>query len=260
MKLLAPGQTQSLSLQACVNRILEQYVALQNYFTLAVNKDPTHSNDRIHRSLQNKFTLTYLEFLSYQLDHFNSFNILFQSEKPLLHCLKKELESLIKSIASDFMVMDYVKKTVPSQIDPKCSCFHVPLKQVYLGMAATFRTDCRNFLIESIEQIQKRIDLDAEILTIVQCILPANTASLTPTSLQPICKKLPYLNECLDTSKLDREWHQHVFESEVKSEMRWNEYWSIIKKLKTATGDCKYPNLLRFVSVLASFPFSNLAR
>ena len=85
------------------------------------------------------------------------------------------------------------------------------------------------------------------------------TQLLTPTSLQPICKKLPYLNECLDTSKLDREWHQHVFESEVKSEMRWNEYWSIIKKLKTVTGDCKYPNLLRFVSVLASFPFSNAA-
>ena len=123
VKLLALGKTQSLSLQACVNRILEQYVALQNYFTLVVNKNPTHSNDRIHRSLQNKFTLAYLEFLSYQLDRFNSFNILFQSEKPLLHCLKKELESLIKSIASDFMVMDYVKKTVPSQIDPKCSCF-----------------------------------------------------------------------------------------------------------------------------------------
>ena len=225
-KLLAPGQTRWLSLQACVNRILEQYVALKNYFTLVVNEDPTHSNDRIHKSLQDKFTLAYLEFLSYQLERLNSFNILFQSERPLLHCLKKELEDLIKSIASDFMAIEYVKKTAPSQIDSGCSRFHVPLKQVYIGMAATatlhemeaagagtlpqefekFRTDCRNFLIESIEQIQKRFDLDAEILTIVQCILPANAAALIPPSLQPICEKLPYLSECLDTNKLDREF------------------------------------------------------
>lgn len=100
------------------------------------------------------------------------------------------------------MVMDYVKN-VSSQINPKCSCFHVPLKQLYIGMASTatlsemevgrtphqefekFCTDCRKFLIESIEQIQKRFDLGAEILTIVQCISPANAASLTPPSLQP---------------------------------------------------------------------------
>ena len=79
-----------------------------------------------------------------------------------------------------------------------------------------FRMDCMNFLFESIAQIQKRLDLDAEIFTIVQCILLANAASLTPPSLQPMCKKLPYLNECLDTSKLDWEWHQHIFKKHGK--------------------------------------------
>ena len=63
-KLLAPAQTRWLSLEACVNRILEQYIALQNYFVLVANEDPTHSNDRILKSLQNKYTLAYLEFLS----------------------------------------------------------------------------------------------------------------------------------------------------------------------------------------------------
>ena len=76
------------------------------YFTLVINKNPTHSNDHIHKSLNNKFTLANLEFLSYQLERFNSFNLLFQSAKPLLQGLKDEVESLIKSIASDFMVID----------------------------------------------------------------------------------------------------------------------------------------------------------
>jgi hypothetical protein len=83
VKILSPGQTRWLSLQACVDRILEQFEALRNYFTLVVNEDPTHSNDRIHKSLENKFTLAYLEFLSYQLERFNSFNVMFQSERPL---------------------------------------------------------------------------------------------------------------------------------------------------------------------------------
>ena len=278
LKLLGPGQTRWLSLQACVNRILEQFEALKHYFTLVTNEDPTHSNDRIHKSLNNKFMLAYLEFLSYQLERFNSFNLLFQSAKPLLHGLKNEVESLIKSIASDFMVIDYVKKTTATAIDPTCIRFQVPLKQIYLGMAATatlhemeaghpqnarpqdfekFRTDCKNFFVEAILQIQKRFDLDAEIHTIIQCIVPANAASSTPPSLGPICQQLPYLKEWLDTSVLDREWRLHIFEPNTNPNMSWNEYWQIIKAAKTATGEQKYPTLSKFVSILASFPFSN---
>lgn len=85
--------------------------------------------------------------------------------------------------------------------------------------------------------------------TIVQCIMPANAAALFPSSLEAICQKLPYLSECLDTGKLDREWRQHVFESEAKSDMSWDEYWRIIRDAKTVTGERKYPSLMKFVSV-----------
>ena len=65
------------------------------------------------------------------------------------------------------MFMGYVKRTVSAQIDGGCSRFHVLLKQVCIGMAATatlremeafgvgqtchqeyekFYRDCRNFL------------------------------------------------------------------------------------------------------------------
>ena len=69
-KILSPGQTRWLSLEECANRILEQYQALQHYFVLTANEGPTHTNDRIVKSLHNKFTLAYLEFLSYQLRRF----------------------------------------------------------------------------------------------------------------------------------------------------------------------------------------------
>ena len=222
-KLLSPVQTRWLSVQACINRILEQYEALKQYFILAVNEYPTYTIERIHRSLQNKFTMSYLEFLSYQLERFNDFNLLFQCEKPVLHCLKPQVEMLLRSIASDFMNRDYVKATNPKKISPTCEKFHVPLENVYLGMAATatlreiaaeakeedvsaFGSHCRNFLVESISQIQKRFDLGAEIHDIVQCTLAQNAASTIPPSFEGTFQKLTCFREILHTEKLDREW------------------------------------------------------
>lgn len=247
-----------------------------HYFVFVVNDDPTHSNDRIHKSFQTKFTLAYLEFLIYQHERFNSFNLFFQSERPLLQSLKPEVERLIRSVASDFMTMYHVKDTKPKEIIPTCSRFHVPLEKDYVGMAVTatlreievgarredvmqFRSDCKNFLVESIVQIKKRFDLDAEIHEIVQCTLPENAASMMPPSLEAICRKLPYLSEMLDTEKLDREWRQHAFESKIKPDLHWDEYWTIIRDAKNPSGQQKYPVLTRFVSILASIPFSNAA-
>ena len=108
--MLSPAQTRWLSLQQCVSPLLEQYEALKQYFILAAHDDPSHTIDRILASLQNRFVQAYLEFLSYQLERLNGFNRLFQSEFPLLHSLKPEVEKLIKAIASDFMDMPTIKK------------------------------------------------------------------------------------------------------------------------------------------------------
>ena len=192
-----------------MNCILEQFLALQQYFVLTGNSDPTHSNDRVIKSLHNKFTFAYLDFLSYQLQRFNAFNRLFQSERPLLQNLKEEVQGLIKSIASDFMAVSYVKETNPKDIDPTKVNHHLPLTQVYVGVAATstiheieartrkedvekFRQDCKNFLVEGILQIKKRFDLDAGIHDIVQCISPAKAAARIPPSLANIFGKLFY--------------------------------------------------------------------
>ena len=89
------------------------------------------------------------------------------------------------------MVVDYVKKTTASAIDPTCVRFQVPLEQIYVGIAASstlhemeagdpqnarsqdfekFRTDCKNVFVEAILQIQNRFDLYAEIHRSVCCI------------------------------------------------------------------------------------------
>ena len=124
---------------------------------------------------------------------------------------------------------------------------------------SAFRSHCRNFLVESIYQIQKWFDLDAEIHDIVQCTLPQNVASTIPPSLEGICQKLPYLKEILNTEKLDHEWREHGMHDKVNGDLSWEEYWTTIRDVKNPTGQPKFPNLTKFVQILATFPSSNAA-
>ena len=54
-------------MKACVKRILEQYDALQLYFTNVAFEDPTNTHDAILASLNNKFYRVYLEFMDFNL-------------------------------------------------------------------------------------------------------------------------------------------------------------------------------------------------
>ena len=94
-KILKAGQTRWLSIKTAVKRILEQYSALKLYFQGLVLEDPIHTNDSILKSLSNKFTYAYLQFMDFNLERLTSFNTLFHSDLPLLHELRKEVSTLI---------------------------------------------------------------------------------------------------------------------------------------------------------------------
>ena len=236
---------------------------------MAASEDPSHSNDRILASLKNRFTQAYLEFLSYQLERLNAFNTLFQSERPLLHMLKPKVESLIKSIACDFMKIDIVKA---NKLNPTDVSQHVPLSETYVGLGATAplheiagrankegidKFPSKNFLIESILQIQSRFDIDAPVHEIVQRLLPSNAAALRITFIKKHLSEIAILKRYHRPRKLDMEWRQHALEPKAKPDLHWDEYWLNIRDITTPTGEAKYPVLMEFVGILASLPFSN---
>ena len=98
-------------MKLCVDRIIEQYEPLKLYFTGAAVADPTQTNDTILKSLNNKFTLAYLEFMAFSLSRFVSLNTLFQSDIPLLYMLESEVNTLLISVLSDFMDISFVQQT-----------------------------------------------------------------------------------------------------------------------------------------------------
>ncbi|XP_015372276.1 PREDICTED: uncharacterized protein LOC107167643 [Diuraphis noxia] len=101
-KILSPCTTRWLSLKAFVDRILEQFPALKEYFRLSSFEDPSKTLEQIHNTIENYFTIIYLEFMSYSLGLLTNFNKLFQSEGPLLYMLKPEIEKLLKIVVMNY--------------------------------------------------------------------------------------------------------------------------------------------------------------
>ncbi|XP_028402033.1 uncharacterized protein LOC114524975 [Dendronephthya gigantea] len=276
-QLLKPGQTRWLSMKMCVDRIIEQYDALKLYFTGAAVEDPTHTNDSILKSLNNKFTLAYLEFMAFNLGRFTSFNTLFQSGIPVLYLLKSELKTLLTSILSDFMEVSYVRKNDPWHIDVNDQKHYVSLNKVYVGPCAIdtirtiedgigkdhpdvqlFFTHCRNFQIESVKQILLRFD-DCSKFDFLSFLTPVSAYSLSPPSLSQVYSQFPNLKDVADLRETDREWRQHALSPNLNGEKSFEEYWKVVFSEKNQGGEKVYPNLTNVVATALSLPFSNAA-
>lgn len=88
---------------------MEQFSALNSYLRVSVFEDPSRTTEDMLSTMDNKFTFIYLEFMSYVLGLTCDFNVLFQSETPLLHKLKPEITGLVKSLACNYLQIEYVR-------------------------------------------------------------------------------------------------------------------------------------------------------
>ncbi|CAB4034933.1 zinc finger MYM-type 1-like [Paramuricea clavata] len=274
-KMLKLSQTRWLSLESCVNRILEQWEALRLYFIafVADGKDPSYTTDSILNALNNKFVLAQLEFLSVQLKRLNEFNTMFQSTEPLLHYLREEVTKLLKDILSDFISMDVVRKEDPFTIDLDCMNIRLPLDKVYMGILATntlfelkddpnvqtVKKACVEFLVELVKQIRSRFDMKDPIFKLVEFLIPSNAVKCVPPSLNELFLTLPYLAEVADVTRADQEWRKQALEEpeEVAPEETSTVFLQKRLNAKTLNGTLKYPNLKKVVACVMSLPCSN---
>ena len=104
-KLLKACQTRWLSLEACVNRHIEQYEALLSYFRRTEDKQAVVR--RVKSVLEKPLTKSYLLFLCSALP-INNFNRYMQQQSPILHVHYQELDGLIRKFLLRFMNSEYV--------------------------------------------------------------------------------------------------------------------------------------------------------
>ena len=92
-KLLKACQTRWLSLEACVNRLIEQYEALLSYFQSTEDKQAVVI--RVKIVFEKPLTKAYLLFLCSALPIVNNYNRYMQQQSAILHVLYQELNGLI---------------------------------------------------------------------------------------------------------------------------------------------------------------------
>ena len=51
----------------------------------------------------------------------------------------------------------------------------------------------------------------------------------------------------------------YAMHNKVNCDLSWEEYWTAVRDVKNPTGQPKFPNLIKFVQILATFPSSNAA-
>nr|XP_022909507.1 uncharacterized protein LOC111420700 [Onthophagus taurus] len=102
-KILQPSQRRWLSVHFVVRRILEQFGALQLFFTDAVSKKDLLAAENILHKLNDPTTKLFLQFLDFVLPFFNSLNREMQAERPKLHLLYRNICNILKAIFDCFI-------------------------------------------------------------------------------------------------------------------------------------------------------------
>lgn len=161
-KILKLATTRWLSRLECISRVLENWIILENYFAIAVHEDKLKSAELILSELKNVYTKAYLIFLKHTLKLFNTFNILFQNRKPLIHVLYTECMLVMKQLCRNYIQPAVLAKEYLSTLNLKNPRIFLPLQEIYLGAEyaellkttpedgrKVFIKNCLNFYIEA---------------------------------------------------------------------------------------------------------------
>jgi len=169
-KILKSCNTRWLVLHKCVERLLNNWDVLKNYFILAVVEDQSKSAEDILILLNDSTVKAYILFLKYSLNYFNNFNALFQSRKILIHKLFINSNQLIVQIAQNFIIPEALNNIAILNIDDETNM--KDLTDIYVG------PECENFLTTQSSEFAQQIKC--------RCL------DFYKTAFKEMIKRLPY--------------------------------------------------------------------
>nr|WP_253308757.1 hAT transposon family protein [Rickettsia endosymbiont of Ceutorhynchus assimilis] len=275
-KLLHPAQTRWLSLQAAVDRVLENWDALIIFFTNETFDQNLHSCNNILISLKNSVYKLYFYFLSYILDITNKLNLEFQSEKNKLHVLLKRVSDLFKNILRNYLDPEYIRANENNlkNIDPKNPRNFLTIDKVYLGTKvevlsqqninqndlANFKLKCLEFYVELSSQLKSRFDFEDPILNFVSIFDPKEAMSGKVSSIAVASSKY-FPNLITDLEKLNSEWRLLPDVNHLRNytDLDLEQFWNIVFTMKNGNDEPMFPNLSHFVKGILCLPHSSAA-
>ena len=128
-KILKPFQTRWLSVHSCVQKILEQWPALEMFFIAEVSE--FSQAERILTALKSPYVKATLEFCDFVLGDLSGLILLFQSNSFQLHTLLPKLKRVLRMLFNNFMKIDSL--VALAELNANDESKWVPLEKVYPG-------------------------------------------------------------------------------------------------------------------------------
>ena len=275
-KLLKAGQTRWLSLEMCVNRLLEQYDALLSFFRSSA-EERLASVQRITSTLENPLTKPYLMFLSNALQVINAFNKLMQGEAPTVHFLLREVQGFVKKLLLRFMVPTVIQEQNLTHIELDDASLHLPVEEVFVGDKArryiegdnelsssekrAFYKVCREFWITAAKYAVKKLPLDSAFLANLSWVNPGVQEYGMLTQLKNTLQHLPQVIKEEERGAVEEEFLDYCTNEDVKAlcstACKIDVYWHKVAQLKDLTGELRFPLLARLAKAVLIVPHGN---
>lgn len=281
-KLLAPSQTRWLSLHAVVNRLLEQWHALQLFFAEQAFTERLASADRVVSYLNDPQVKLFYLFLDWVLPKFNKLNAYFQSEKCIISTVHTKMSDTYLELLRAFLNEVYITANL-NDIDPYKESAQLSNNNLYLGFEVIgkladirktmennvanelendFKNRCRQFLQVSCQQIRKRFDFGDTIMSKLSLVNPETALSKNNncSSLAHLCALLPKCAEGLNKQSIDDEWRQlrfYDFSEKILHEKSTDIFWSNVKNIRNDEDIPLFYNISTFFLNILSLPHSN---
>jgi hypothetical protein len=262
-----------LSLEAVVNRTLEQFDLLVHFFHTEKADVKNEKARRIYDHLKNPYTRLYLEFLSFVLKLVTKRNREFQSESPKIYRLHSQMSSFLKTIVSMYMREEYVDNT-----DIEFLEFQVKTNEnadnwertlnIDIGPAAKadlhslnaslkdqegFRNTCRSFLIELAVQTNVRFPFNSSEVKLLQ-----KMQFLDPTSLKTIRDISIVANFFkFDVEEVHTQFRclKRIFKNETETDVA--AFWRKVENYVDGEGNSEFPLILQLVKLCLLLPHSS---
>ncbi|GBP33090.1 Zinc finger protein 862 [Eumeta japonica] len=199
-KILQHSQTRWLSLSSVVERILEQWGALQLYFREQMLTARLHAVEQIVQALENPIMKLFYLLVEWVLPKFTKLNELFQSESVILTNLYSRMTVTYQELLESYLCKSYVNQASLKDVDPSNEEQRLRPEQMYFGVKVVemlskpeihsnerlekdFQRTCVKFLVVGCSQIKQIFNFDDPVLQLVANLKPTK-AMLRKTKSQ----------------------------------------------------------------------------
>ncbi|KAL6476210.1 hypothetical protein MHYP_G00147090 [Metynnis hypsauchen] len=265
LKLLRYCSTRWLSLLTCIQRVLNQWDALQAYFNSHEEVERSAKVRDLASHLRDPVVKTYFMFLSSALKPLSDFNIAFQSEGVQIHRLEEEMCRLIKRILGCLIPARAIVGGPLREVEygeghqladeelfigADTKAF---MKSTALPVSAEKKIfqSVRRFYEAVLQKMFSSFPLDHPLLKDMKVLDPAARLNVTPGTVERLGALFPQLHLSEDRLREELIDYQVTDSKQLPQEDKIDRFWGLVGK------DVRFSELPRLMKALLCIPHSN---